>query len=191
VNKFNKQKARDAFRAFDDGQLSALEVAGHLPVTLDRVDELEAAALLCADAAMDGLSSSSASHKSTALSDIHACLRSALEEGAIRPWMQTSRHQAQIAPWSADDLKAHLAAVVDGISAEKARPASPIDVALQLLGGELEAFILFGRMGHLDPPRPDGKVRIAILRHMSEDPEIDLKIRECAKKWVLDQEGRS
>jgi len=191
MSKIDKQKARGAIRAFDEGQLSALTVAGYLPAALDRVDELEAAALLCADTAAVGLSSSAASQKSTALSDVHARLRAVLEEGGARPWMQTSRHQARLEEWAPDELKAHLAAVVDGISAEKDRPASPLDVALQLLGGELEAFVLFGRVGHLDPPRPDGKVPIAVLRRRSDDPEIDARIRDAAKKWAADQEERS
>jgi hypothetical protein len=189
--KLDKQKARDAVRAFDDGQLSALAVAGHLLAALDRVDELEGAALLCADVARSGLSSSSVAQKASVLSDVHMRLRAILEEGGIRPWMQTPRHQARLGPWTADELKMHLAAVVDGISAEKDRAASPLDVALQLLGGELEAFVLFGRAGHLDPPRPDGKVPIAILQRRSEDPVIDVKIRETAKKWAIEQEGRS
>lgn len=100
-------------------------------------------------------------------------------------------HQARNAPWSAEELKAHLSSVVDGLSAEKDLPASPLDVALELLGGELEAFALFGRMGHLDPPREDGKVPIGILQRKSADPEIDVRIRETAKKWAIDQEGRS
>jgi hypothetical protein len=50
---------------------------------------------------------------------------------------------------------------------------------------------LFGRMGHLDPPRPDGKVPIAILRQQSADPAIDAKLRAAAKQWAVDQEGRS
>lgn len=85
----------------------------------------------------------------------------------------------------------HLAAIVDGIAASKDREATPLDVALELLGGELEAFVLFGRMGHLDPPRSDGKVPIAILRRQSADPEIDARLRDAAKQWATDQEGRS
>jgi hypothetical protein len=191
MSKFDKQKARDAVRAFDERQLSALEVAGHLPAALNRIDELEAAALLCVEAAVDGLSSSAASQKSSTLSDIRARLQAVLEEGGTRPWMQTSRHQARLKGWAPDELKAHLAAIVDGVAAEKDRDCSPLDVALQLFGGELEAFVLFGRVGHLDPPRPDGKVPIAILRQRSADPGIDAKLRDAAKQWAIDQEGRS
>ena len=100
-------------------------------------------------------------------------------------------HQARLEPWSPDELKVRLATIVDGLAADQKRPVSPLDVMLELLSGELEAFVLFGRMGHLDPPRPDGKVPIAILRRVSEDPEIDVRIRETAKKWATDQEGRS
>lgn len=95
-------------------------------------------------------------------------------------------HRARLEPWTADELKAHLAAIVDGIAS-----VSPLDVMLELLDGELEAFVLFGRLGHLDPPRSDGKVPIGIFRRRSEDPEIDARIRETAKKWILEQESRS
>jgi hypothetical protein len=102
-------------------------------------------------------------------------------------------HRARLSDWGPVELKAHLASIVDAINHQSGReaPASPLDVALELLGGELEAFVLFGRMGHLDPPRPDGQVEIAVLRQLSEDPEIDVSIRECAKKWAIDQERRS
>jgi hypothetical protein len=89
-----------------------------------------------------------------------------------------------------------LCLIVDGLAARRSadegdRSVSPLDVALELLGGELEAFVLFGRLGHLDPPLPDGKVRIGILRRLSEDPEIDARIRDTAKKWAAEQERRS
>ena len=101
-------------------------------------------------------------------------------------------HHARLAPWTPGELRAHLSSIVDGLIADEGPDdVSPLDVALELLGGELEAFVLFGRMGHLDPPRPDGKVPIGILQSRSDDPEIDAKIRETAKKWVTDQEGRS
>lgn len=107
-----------------------------------------------------------------------------------------SAHQARRTPWTIGELKAHLSTLVDDLVAQGASDAdgiivSPLDVALELLSGELEAFTLFARMGHLDPPRADGKVPIAILRRRSEDPEIDVAIRETAKKWVIEQEGRS
>lgn len=104
-------------------------------------------------------------------------------------------HKARLTAWSVDELKRHLSAVVDQLASEKdgltVSTVSPLDVALELFGGELEAFVLFGRMGHLDPPREDGKVPIGILQHKSDDPEIDLRIRDTAKKWVADQESRS
>lgn len=103
------------------------------------------------------------------------------------------RH-AQLRSWSPDELKVHLAKVVDALVASGEfgiSDVSPLDVALDLLGGELEAFVLFGRAGHLDPPREDGKVPVAVLQRRSEDPEIDARIRETAKKWVIEQEGRS
>lgn len=98
-------------------------------------------------------------------------------------------HAARLEDWTAAELKAHLVAIVDALAAEK--PTSPLEVALELLGGELEAYVLFGRVGHLDPPRPDGKTQVAVLRQLSEDPEVDVRIREVAKKWVTDQEARS
>lgn len=101
-------------------------------------------------------------------------------------------HQARLAPWTPGELRAQLSAIVDGLIAEKGPDTvSPLDVVLELLGGELEAFVLFGRMGHLDPPREDGKVPIGILQRMSADPEIDAKIRATAKKWAIEREGRS
>ena len=100
-------------------------------------------------------------------------------------------HQARLEPWSTAELMAQLCVIVDTLAADKDRVVSPLDVALELLGGELEAFVLFGRMGHLDPPREDGKVPIGILQRKSEDPEIDARIRECAQKWTAGQEQRS
>lgn len=100
-------------------------------------------------------------------------------------------HQARLTPWSIDELKIHLACIVDALAVDKDPRVSPLDIALELLGGELEAFVLFGRMGHLDPPREDGKVPIGILQRRSEDLAIDVSIRETAKKWAIDQEGRS
>lgn len=106
---------------------------------------------------------------------------------------RVSGHRARLGDWGPVELKAHLASIVDALNREPGRkgPAGPLDVALELLGGELEAFVLFGRMGHLDPPRPDGEAQVAILQLHSEDPEIDARIREVAKKWALDQERRS
>ena len=95
-------------------------------------------------------------------------------------------HQARLAPWSADELKAHLASIVDELSVEK--DASPLAVMLELLGGEMEASVLFGRVGHLDPPRPDGKIPIGVLQHKSADPTIDARIRNTVRSWLADQE---
>jgi len=90
-------------------------------------------------------------------------------------------HGARNAAWTSSDLRDQLTAIVDALDDEKGNGnVSPLDVALDLLGGELEAFVLFGRMGHLDPPRPDGKVQIAVLQQMSADPVIDEKICETA-----------
>jgi hypothetical protein len=100
-------------------------------------------------------------------------------------------HRARLGAWDPDELKARLVSIVDGISAREDGAVSPLDVALELLSGELEAFVLFGRVGHLDPPREDGRLPIAILRRTSDDPMIDVKIRETVKQWAVDQEGRS
>lgn len=101
-----------------------------------------------------------------------------------------SLHQARLEPWSTADLMAQLCFLVDKIATQD-RAVTPLAVALELLGGELEAFVLFGRAGHLDPPREDGKVPIAVLQHRSEDPKIDARIREVTKQWAIDEEKRS
>ena len=101
-------------------------------------------------------------------------------------------HRARVGAWTSSELRDQLTALMDHLDDERGNGlVSPLDVALELLGGELEAFVLFGRMGHLDPPRPDGKVPIGILQRKSKDPEIDMRIRDTAKKWAADQEGRS
>lgn len=101
-------------------------------------------------------------------------------------------HQARLTPWTPGELRAHLASIVDGLIAEKGPDdVSPLDVTLELLGGELEAFVLFGRMGHLDPPREDGKISIGILQRKSADPEVDVRIRETALTWATKQGSRS
>lgn len=104
--------------------------------------------------------------------------------------MTQGLHQARLSPWTPEELRAHLATLVDEMLREK-DPVSPLDIALELLGGELEAFVLFGRMGHLDPPCEDGGVPIAIAQRRSKDPEIDARIRRTAQKWALEQELRS
>jgi hypothetical protein len=97
-------------------------------------------------------------------------------------------HQARRGPWTPDELKQHLGRIVDELAAEK--DVSPLAVMLELLGGELEASVLFGRVGHLDPPRADGKVPIAVLQHNSADPEIDAKLHATIRSWLDDQEKR-
>jgi len=100
-----------------------------------------------------------------------------------------SLHQARLGPWAPEELKVQLAAIVDRLKDK--RSVSPLDVMLELLSGELDAFVLFARMGHLDPPREDGKIPIGILQRRSEDPEIDARIRDTAKTWAAKQESRS
>lgn len=102
------------------------------------------------------------------------------------------KSSVRLAPWMPEDLREHLCEVADRlVERREGSDVSPLDVALELLGDEVEAFVLFVRMGHLDPPRPDGSVPIGVLRRRSEDPEIDVRIRETAKKWAFEQEGRS
>jgi len=99
-------------------------------------------------------------------------------------------HRGHLKPWSPKELKAHLAAIidklVDDLGPDDDLHVSPLSVALELLGGELEAFVLFGRTGHLDPPNPDG-VPIAIVQCRSEDPKVDATIRGTVKKWISEQ----
>lgn len=101
---------------------------------------------------------------------------------------RTPLHRARLAAWSADELKAHLAYIVDALSADKDLPASPLDVMLELLNGELDAFVLFGRMGHLDPLPVDGAMLIGILQRKSDDPAIDARICAVVKKWALEHD---
>jgi len=113
---------------------------------------------------------------------------------------QSILHEARLGPWSIAELKKHLAEIVDGIAArdraaspESGMPpdVSPFDIALELLIGELKAFVLFGQTEHLDPPPADGKVSVLVFRCESKNPEINVAIREAAKKWAIDQEARS
>jgi hypothetical protein len=97
-------------------------------------------------------------------------------------------HQARLETWTTAELMAHLCVIVDTLAADNDHAVSPLDVALELLSGELEAFVLIGRMGHLDPPREDGKVPIAILHRKSDDLEINARIREATQGWLADQE---
>jgi hypothetical protein len=98
-------------------------------------------------------------------------------------------HQARLQPWTARELQDHLAAIV-ARRADADGNCSVLDVALELIGGELEAFLLFGRMGHLDPPRPDGKVAWAVLRQLSKDPNVNAKLPEVVASW-LEKQGTS
>jgi hypothetical protein len=91
-------------------------------------------------------------------------------------------HQARLTPWKAADLKEHLAGIVDQIAEHDV--CSVLDVVLELLGGELETFVLFGRLGHLDPPRPDGKIAWAVLRRNSADPAVNQKLVEAVRGWL-------
>lgn len=91
-------------------------------------------------------------------------------------------HRARAYPWEPDELKAHLAGIVDALAERGA--CSALEVMLELLEGELPTFLLFGRVGHLDPPRPDGKIAWGILRKLGEDPGIDASLRETVRKWI-------
>jgi hypothetical protein len=91
-------------------------------------------------------------------------------------------HQARLQPWKAQELKEHLAGIVDQIAEHET--CLVLDVALELLSGELETLILFGRLGHLDPPRPDGKIVWGIMRRISEDPAVNESLTEAVRGWV-------
>lgn len=91
-------------------------------------------------------------------------------------------HRARAGGWSAADLKDRLSAIVDALMEDGA--CSPLGVAIDLLGGELETFVLFGRIGHLDPPRPDGKIAWAIVDRMCDDPAVNEKLRSAVAGWA-------
>ena len=91
-------------------------------------------------------------------------------------------HQARLQPWKTEELKMHLAGIVEKLSDHG--DCSVLDVILELLGGELETFLLFGRLGHLDPPRPDGKIAWAILRQLSEDPDVNQRLTDAVHGWL-------
>jgi len=91
-------------------------------------------------------------------------------------------HRARAGGWSARELKDRLAAIVDALVESGA--CSPLGVAIDLLGGELETFVVFGRLGHLDPPRPDGNIAWAIVDRMSDDPVINEKLRSAVTGWA-------
>ena len=96
--------------------------------------------------------------------------------------MTTSRHQARHSAWRAEDLKAHLAELVD-ILGENGE-CSPIDVLMELLGGEFPSFLLVAQAGHLDPPRLDGKVAWAVLRQLSKDRAINESLCDAVRGWL-------
>ena len=91
-------------------------------------------------------------------------------------------HQARLQPWEPQELKDHLAGIVDQLTERKI--CSVLDVTLELLGGELETFLLFGRLGHLDPPRSDEKIMWGVLRRISEDPAVNGSLAEAVRGWV-------
>lgn len=62
--------------------------------------------------------------------------------------------------------------------------AGALQGALDVIARECEAFVMFVRVGHLDPPRPDGKVPVAIVAHRSSDPGIDDALRDTIQRWL-------
>lgn len=98
-------------------------------------------------------------------------------------------HQARRTPWKTQELKEHLANLVDQIADHDV--CSVLDVVLELLGGEMETFLLFGRLGHLNTPRPDGKIAWAVLRQNSADPIVNQKLAEAVRGWLSFQPARS
>jgi hypothetical protein len=96
---------------------------------------------------------------------------------------QVPLHRARLGSWTPDQLKARLASVVDGLVARDGE-ASPLAVVMELLSGEMPTFLVFGRMGHLDPPRPDGKVAFAVLEQKSEDVGVGDALRRAVRSWI-------
>lgn len=94
---------------------------------------------------------------------------------------QRPLHQARLTEWASDELARHLATITAAL-AERG-DCVPLRVALELLGGELEAFVLFGRLGHLDPPRPDEGIPIALLQRKSSNDDVNDAIRVAARDW--------
>lgn len=105
--------------------------------------------------------------------------------------LKSSLHQARHDAWSPDELKAHMVDLVNEISSFKGRPVSPLDVALELLSGELKSFVLFGHIGHLGPPLPDGKFQVGILEFGAKDSEVRATIRRVVQQWAAEQEDCS
>lgn len=97
-------------------------------------------------------------------------------------------HEARLHPWRPGELKTHLGEIVDALGEGGA--CSPLQIALELLDGELSTFLLVGRMGHLDPPRADGKIAWAVLHRKSEDG-VDDALREALRGWLEDHEEKS
>jgi hypothetical protein len=93
-----------------------------------------------------------------------------------------SLHQARLEGWSANEFKVHLAEIVDAL-AENGE-CSPISVLMELLSGEFPSFLLIAQAGHLDPPRPDGKVAWAVLRQRSEDRAINESLCDAVRGWL-------
>lgn len=90
-------------------------------------------------------------------------------------------HAARLGGWSREELKQHLARLVD--MAPPGSAPTPLDLALELLSGEVEAFVLFARTGHLDPPRPDGTHQIAILQARSKTAGVNAAIAKVIAGW--------
>jgi len=105
--------------------------------------------------------------------------------------LRASLHQAQRSSWTPDALKAHLENLVDAIAATKDHPVSMLDVALELLSGELKAFVLFGHIGHLDPPLSGEKFQIGILEFAASGSEVSVAIRKIIQQRTAEQENLS
>ena len=96
--------------------------------------------------------------------------------------MKKGLHQARRKGWRTDELKAHLAEIVDALGENG--ECSPIDVLMELLGGEFPSFLLVAQAGHLDPPRLDGKVAWAVLRQLSKDRAINESLCDAVRGWL-------
>jgi hypothetical protein len=93
------------------------------------------------------------------------------------------RPKVGLVSWKTQELKEHLASTVDRYAEHGS--CSVLDVVLELIGLEMETFLLFGRLGHLDPPRLDGKILWAILNRSSKDPIVNEKLSVAVREWLL------
>jgi hypothetical protein len=92
-------------------------------------------------------------------------------------------HHACAGRWSTDEFKVHLAKIVDARARDGTCGA--LAVALDLLIGEFGTFLLFGRLGHLDPSGPDERIPWAVVSSAgAQDPDVDARLRSAVRDWL-------